>query len=111
MGVGVAVGKAEGSSPGGRAGPPVACCLPNTKHSPTPGQRPHGRNFQAGAVTQPCSPASELCQQDTGFWPLRPKQPAGTPALTSRAVKSPVIKGRESQPPARWGRLEKALHR
>lgn len=63
------------------------------KHSPTLGQCPHRRNFQAGALTQSPAVPRVNCQQDTRFWPVSPKQPAGTPALTLRAVRSLVIKG------------------
>lgn len=97
-------GRRSGVHQSGGAGPPVACCLPKAKRSPAPGQRPHGRNFQAGALTEPCSHASELCQQDTMVpaWE-GPRRPAGSPALTSRSWQKPSHQGTREPIPCQLG--------
>ena len=98
------LGRRSGAHQSGGAGPPTARCLPKAKCSPTPGQRPHGCNFQDGALTEPCSHASELCQQDTMVpaWE-GPRRPAGNPALTSRSCQKPGHQGTREPIPCQLG--------
>ena len=101
-------GRQSGAHQSGGAGPPTARCLPKAKRSPTPGQRPHGCNFQDGALTEPCSHASELCQQDTMVLAWEgPRRPAGNPALTSQSCQKPGHQGTREPIPCQLGAFKR----